>query len=330
MANRSPAKRRWLLLLITHMVITSGLVSSFLTKNINSQNPSYPPIIIIESLSTTLRVFRPAFQRNLDFDPSREDTDINVTVLGGGNFGLALATVLANQPHVSKVTLLLRSNDISNHINVHHTHPKYFPEIELPPKICATANPRHAFPTNTKCIVQAVPVQFSRKLLQSISYFVPPHIPILSASKGIESDTLSFMDELLSDCLGHDRAYAFLSGPSFAKEVRQGLATAVVVASNDFRVANFFSDLLSSPTFRVFTSKDVMGVELGGAVKNVIALAAGMCEGLGLGTNAMSALVTRGCAELHRLGKALGAKPGTLSGLSGRLTRLLLHVTKPT
>jgi glycerol-3-phosphate dehydrogenase len=123
--------------------------------------------------------------------------------------------------------------------------------------------------------------------------------------------------DILKECLGEDRSYAFLSGPSFAREICEGVATAVVIASEDLLLADDLADILSGDNFRVFTTKDVVGVEIGGAVKNVIALAAGMCEGLGLGTNAMSGLVTRGCAEMRRLGLTLGARPSTISGLSG-------------
>ena len=126
------------------------------------------------------------------------------------------------------------------------------------------------------------------------------------------------MCEILPEVLGRDnRGYAFLSGPSFAREIAEGLATAVVVASEDRRLAYEFSAILSSTSFRVFTSQDVVGVEVGGAVKNVIALAAGMCEGLDLGTNAVTALVTRGCYEMQRIALAMGGRSSTIMGLSG-------------
>ena len=139
----------------------------------------------------------------------------------------------------------------------------------------------------------------------------------MSASKGIETTSLGFMADILEECLGKDRSYAFLSGPSFAREIAEERATAVVIASEDKQLADDLADIMSSANFRVFTSSDVMGIEVGGSVKNVIAIAAGMCEGLGLGTNAMSGLVTRGCGEMRRLGLYLGAEPTTLAGLSG-------------
>ena len=143
-------------------------------------------------------------------------------------------------------------------------------------------------------------------------------VPVLSASKGIETNSLGFMQDILQDCLGKDRDYAFLSGPSFARDICEGVVTAVVIASEDLLLADDLANMMSSDNFRAFTTKDVIGVEIGGAVKNVIALAAGMCEGLGLGTNAMSGLVTRGCAEMRRLGMVFGARPSTIAGLSGK------------
>jgi len=125
------------------------------------------------------------------------------------------------------------------------------------------------------------------------------------------------MKDILYQELGAHRELAFLSGPSFAREIATGLATAVVIASNHEKLAKEVAELFSGPTFRVFTSRDVIGVEIGGAVKNVVAIAAGMCEGLGLGTNSMAGLVTRGCLEMNTLARAMGAKPSTLMGLSG-------------
>lgn len=239
---------------------------------------------------------------------------IRVAVMGGGNFGLALATVVARKN--IPTTLLVRDEDIANTINTTHRHPRYMSDITLPNLVRATSDPDTAL-SDATYIIHAVPCQYSRSFLEKVKDYVPAGVPILSASKGIETTSLGFMQDILKDCLGEDRSYAFLSGPSFAKEICQGVATAVVIASEDLMLADDLADLMSNDNFRVFTSKDVIGVEIGGAVKNVIALAAGMCEGLGLGTNAMSGLVTRGCAEMRRLGLALGARPSTIAGLSG-------------
>lgn len=190
-------------------------------------------------------------------------------------------------------------------------------DLTLPQNVRATTDAKSAL-SDATYIVHAVPVQFSREFLtDNIAPYIPPSTPVLSASKGIETASLGFMADILRDCLGENRTYAFLSGPSFAREICEGVATAVVIASEDLVLATDLATLMSDENFRAFTSKDVMGVEVGGAVKNVIALAAGMCEGLGLGTNAMSGLVTRGCGEMRRLGNLLGAKPATIAGLSG-------------
>lgn len=244
--------------------------------------------------------------------------------MGGGNFGLALATVAARKG--IPTTLLVRSDDIAQSINTNHTHPRYMKDIVLPARIRATSDPEKAL-SDATYIVHAVPVQYSRAFLDSVKEFIAPNTPVLSGSKGIETSSLGFMADILKESLGRDRPYAFLSGPSFAREICEGVATAVVVASEDLMLARDLADLLSDDNFRCFTSRDVMGVEIGGAVKNVIALAAGMCEGLGLGTNAMSGLVTRGCGEMRRLGLTFGARPSTIAGLSGMHTRTLLERT---
>lgn len=239
---------------------------------------------------------------------------VRVAVMGGGNFGLALASVVARKG--IPTTLLVRNKEIATSLNTNHRHPRYMPDIHLPKIVTATSDPSSAL-SDATYVIHAVPVQYTRQFLSDVSEHVPPGVPVLSASKGIETSSLGFMADILRDCLGTDRSYAFLSGPSFAREICEGVATAVVIASDDLLLADDLADLMSNENFRVFTSKDVMGVEVGGAVKNVIALAAGMCEGLGLGTNAMSGLVTRGCGEMRRLGLTLGARSSTLAGLSG-------------
>jgi glycerol-3-phosphate dehydrogenase (NAD+) len=158
---------------------------------------------------------------------------------------------------------------------------------------------------------------------------IPAGIAILSVSKGIETTTLSFMQDILEETLGEHCPLAFLSGPSFAREIVEGVPTSVVIASKDLDLAKDLAVLLSDDRFRCFTSMDAIGVQIGGAVKNVIALAAGMCEGLGLGTNAMSGLVTRGCNEMRRLGLTFGARPSTIAGLSGKckyIPNIFMHM----
>lgn len=239
---------------------------------------------------------------------------VRVAVMGGGNFGLALAIVSARKG--LPTTLLFRKPEDADYVNTNHTHPTKLKDIVLPANLRATADPAECLPDATY-IIHAVPVQYSRKFLESVAEHIPPTTPVLSVSKGIETSSLGFMYDILKQTLGNERPYAFLSGPSFAREIAERLATAVVIASTDLLLAQDLAALLSDDRFRCFTTKDVMGVEIGGAVKNVIALAAGMTEGLGLGTNAMSGLVTRGCGEMRRLGLTFGAKPSTIAGLSG-------------
>lgn len=237
-----------------------------------------------------------------------------VAVLGGGAFGLAMASVVGRKG--IPTTVLMRSEEDAEYMNEHGEHSRYLKGIKMPMAVRATADPKVALDDATY-IIHAVPVQHSRKYLQKVAQYVPPGSPVLCTSKGVETSTLSLMTEILAETLGESRATAFLSGPSFAKEIAENLATAVVIASTDPVLAEDLADIMSSDTFRAFTTSDVVGVEVGGAVKNVIALAAGMSEGLGLGTNAMAGLVTRGCWEMRRVALALGAQPSTLMGLSG-------------
>ena len=240
---------------------------------------------------------------------------IRIAVMGGGNFGLAMGTICARQDYPT--TILVRDESIADTINREHRHPRYMQGIELPTRLRATSDPNECLPDATY-IIHAVPCQYSRGFLESVKDFIPSQTPILSVSKGIETSSMGFMADLIRDVLGEDRPLAFLSGPSFAREIVEGLgATAVVIASEDLDLARDLAALISDGRFKCFTSTDVIGVEIGGAVKNVIALGAGMCEGLGLGTNAMSGLVTRGCNEMRRLGLTFGARSSTIAGLSG-------------
>ena len=241
---------------------------------------------------------------------------IRIAVMGGGNFGLAMGTICARQG--LPTTILVRDEAIAESINQDHSHPRYMSDVKLPTRLRATADPNECLPDATY-IIHAVPCQYSRKFLESVEEYIPAQTPILSVSKGIETSSMGFMADVIKDVLGEHRPLAFLSGPSFAREIVEGVgATVVVIASEDVDLARDLAALISDGRFKCFTSTDVIGVEIGGAVKNVIALGAGMCEGLGLGTNAMSGLVTRGCNEMRRLGLAFGAESSTIAGLSGK------------
>lgn len=263
---------------------------------------------------TRIHTRRPSRSTTLQMTVNEEKPAVSVTVMGGGNFGLAMSTLCARQGH--NTTLLVRSQTDADQLNSDHTHPRYQQGITLNSNVHAATNPAECLPY-AEYVIHAVPCQFSRTFLEGVAVHLPSDTPVLSISKGIEISSLGFMEEVLHDVLGEDQPLAFLSGPSFAKEIIQGVATGVVIASKDLDLASDLAMILSDDRFKCFTSQDVIGVEVGGAVKNVIAVGAGMCEGLELGTNALAGLVTRGCSEMRRLGLSLGAKPSTMAGLSG-------------
>lgn len=225
-----------------------------------------------------------------------------------------MANLLARNGY--PISMLVRKAWVADEINQEHRNPKYLSEFLLPDNLTATTDAEEAF-RDAKLCIHAIPVQSTRDFVTSIRDAYRPNLPVLCTSKGLEISSLSLMCDVLPELLGNDRKYAYLSGPSFAQEIMQGLPAAVVVASSNHLFANSLADMLSSPSFKVFTSKDTVGLEVAGAIKNVIAIAAGMSDGLGLGTNSMAALVTRGCSEMRRIAIGHGASPITLAGLSG-------------
>jgi glycerol-3-phosphate dehydrogenase (NAD(P)+) len=240
---------------------------------------------------------------------------VHVGVIGGGAWGTTLADLLARKGHT--VTLWAREPEVIEAVRAQHENPLFLRGIALAPELRATGSLAEAVHT-AGFVVLVVPVQHSRAVLRQIAPALPADAVLVSASKGIELGTLDTMAQMIDDVLPAASPRAgFLSGPSFALEVARGQATAVTVASRDAGSALRVQALFQTPYFRVYTSDDVAGVELGGALKNVIALAAGMAVGLGLGHNATAALITRGLAEIARLGIAHGANPLTLSGLAG-------------
>ncbi|RYH03692.1 NAD(P)-dependent glycerol-3-phosphate dehydrogenase [archaeon] len=239
---------------------------------------------------------------------------LKFSIMGGGAFSLALAQVLSKKNIQS--TLLVRNQSIAEYINTHRRHPSYLSEYTLPKQLRATTDSKEAL-EHADYVIHAVPMQQSRVFLQSIQPHLTPTTPLLSVTKGVEQGTFCLMNEIIVQTLGSSQRCAFLSGPSFAEEIMQRQATAVVIASTEASLAKQLSLILSSIEFRCHTSSDVKGVELAGAIKNVIALAAGMCEGLDLGMNAMSSLVTRGCLEMSSMGKLFGADQETFNGLAG-------------
>jgi glycerol-3-phosphate dehydrogenase (NAD(P)+) len=237
-----------------------------------------------------------------------------VAVVGAGSWGTALADLLARKGMPVRIWAFEKA--VADTINERHENPLYLKGVTLSANLTATTAVRAAV-DGCDTIVSVSPAQHVRAVMDAATPSIEPGAIVINASKGIEKGTLDTMAQVLDEVLPDSCRTAFLSGPSFAAEVARGLVTAVTVASDDEDAALHAQALFQTGYFRVYTSDDVTGVELGGALKNVIAIAAGMAVGLGLGHNATAALITRGLAEIARLGTALGAKPITFSGLAG-------------
>ncbi|RYG80478.1 NAD(P)-dependent glycerol-3-phosphate dehydrogenase [bacterium] len=239
-----------------------------------------------------------------------------VTVLGGGSWGTALAKLLAEKG--DETTLWSVELDVVDEITTRGTSERYLPGAVLPRNLTATHDIVKALDGATM-VVFVVPSHATREVAKLSAPFLPAGAPIVSATKGIENESLMFMDEVLADELPRAarNMLAFFSGPSFAKELARKLPTVVVAASRDPEVATIVQNRFRTPYLRVYTSGDVAGVECGGALKNVIAIAAGAADGLGFGHNTRAALITRGLSEMARLAIARGGSALTLAGLSG-------------
>jgi glycerol-3-phosphate dehydrogenase (NAD(P)+) len=236
-----------------------------------------------------------------------------VAVLGAGSWGTTLANLLAAKGET--VRLWAYEPEVVEAINRSHENPVFLPGVRLETGLRAFADPREAV-GDAPVIVSAPPSHAVRSVVNQIRGVVRPGTLVVSATKGIETDTLALMSAVFEECLPEAR-FAALSGPSFAIEVCQGQPTLVVAAARDESTARDAQRIFATPRFRVYSHDDVVGVELAGALKNVIAIAAGILEGLGMGHNPRAALITRGLAEITRLGVALGANPLTFAGLAG-------------
>jgi glycerol-3-phosphate dehydrogenase (NAD(P)+) len=236
-----------------------------------------------------------------------------IAVVGAGGWGTALANMLASRGE--QVTMWAYEKEVVDEINVRHRNDLFLPEAPLHPGLFATLDLAAAV-KGAEVIVSAAPSHAVRKVMTEAALSITPGALVVSASKGLESDGLKRMTEVLAEVLPAGTAIAALSGPTFAREVYEGQPTACTAAGTS-EVAGRAQRVMSAPAFRVYRSDDPIGVELGGALKNVIAIAAGILEGLGLGNNPRAALITRGLAEITRLGVALGARPATFAGLAG-------------
>ncbi len=239
-----------------------------------------------------------------------------VTVLGAGSWGTALAMVLANNDH--DCLLWSHRDEQATEITINHTNKKYLPDTILPANLKATSDFQKAI-QHANVIVIAVPTKAIREVCENMLTILDEKKLFVHVSKGIEPDSLKRISEMIEEELpaGVTEAIVVLSGPSHAEEVVLEHPTTITVASENMLAAEKIQDLFMNKSFRVYTNDDVIGVEIGAALKNVIALAAGIVDGLGYGDNAKAALITRGLAEISRLGISLGAQPYTFSGLTG-------------
>ncbi|MBX3598720.1 MAG: NAD(P)H-dependent glycerol-3-phosphate dehydrogenase [Rhizobiaceae bacterium] len=235
-----------------------------------------------------------------------------ITVLGGGAWGTALTAAVCRSGQ--RVVQWARDPETASALS-DGRNPRYLPGISLPSGISATSDAAHAL-DGTDCVLVVVPAQSLRESLDSLAFRIPPHVPVILCAKGIERTTGLLLSDVAREHL-QGNPLAALSGPSFATDVARGLPTAVVVAAEEESLAAMLALRFSSETFRCYSTDDLTGVEIGGALKNVFAIAAGAVTGANLGASAQAAMVTRGFVELRRIGAAFGARPETFMGLSG-------------
>jgi len=245
-----------------------------------------------------------------------------LAILGAGSWGTALAMALA--PRFETLALWARDSERARELEELRENPRYLPGFGLPDQVTVTNDLAKAL-AGASTVVAVVPSGYLRAVLEAAAPHIPPRTPVVSATKGFEEETLCRMSQVVQQA-APGSPVAVLSGPTFAKEIAAGEPAAVVIASEDIALAEALQRSFATPALRFYASRDVTGVEVGAAMKNVIALGAGICRGLGLGSNSAAALVTRGLAESTRLAAAMGGDPRTLSGLAG-LGDLVLTAT---
>ncbi|EKF18930.1 NAD(P)H-dependent glycerol-3-phosphate dehydrogenase [Nitratireductor pacificus] len=236
-----------------------------------------------------------------------------IAVLGAGAWGTALAGTMRAAGHAT--TVWARDAALTQAINDTHRNERYLPGIALDPALRATTEMNVAL-EGAGCVLAVTPTQTMRAVLAAAAPHLPQGVPVVLCAKGIERETGRLLSEIAAEILPKNPVAA-LSGPSFATDLARGLPTAVTVAANDAALAARLAESLSAPHLRCYSTDDMTGVEIGGALKNVLAIAAGATSGAGLGASAVAALITRGFVELRRIGGAFGARPETLMGLSG-------------
>jgi glycerol-3-phosphate dehydrogenase (NAD(P)+) len=241
-----------------------------------------------------------------------------IAILGGGAWGTALALILSRSPHGHEISLWVHDAALAEAIRREGENETYLAGHAIPDCVHVTHALDQAL-AGAAIVAGAIPSEHARKVYSAAAKHIATQAAFVSATKGLEPATHLRMSEVVAQVFHAAIAtrVAVLSGPSFAAEVASGQPTAVVLACRDTTLANELQKEIAAPNFRLYTNDDVLGVELAGAMKNVIAIAAGACQGLGLGSNPLAALITRGLAEMSRLAAALGARPETLSGLAG-------------
>lgn len=239
-----------------------------------------------------------------------------IGILGAGSWATALAVHLARKGHNPE--LWSRRHELAEEININHVNSRYLPGVRIPGRIKASTDMEKVV-ADSAVVVVSVPSHAFRETIRAALPFIGNNTVVVNAAKGIEVDTLKKLSEVFKEEAGEkeSRRYVVLSGPSHAEEVGRAIPTAIVVASNNSQSGELAQDVLISGDLRVYTNPDVTGVELGGALKNVIALGTGIADGLGFGDNTKAALMTRGLAEITRLGIKMGANPLTFAGLAG-------------
>lgn len=237
-----------------------------------------------------------------------------LAIIGAGSWGTALACVLA--PRFTRVTLQAHEPDLAERLETTRVNDVFLPGIRLPDNVVATHSLAVAL-DGAGTVLSVMPSHVVRAVYTQMVPLLPPGAGIVTATKGLEAGSLMRISEVIRDVVGPEFRISVLSGPTFAREVAAGSPTALVVASEDEAFAEEIQQRFSGPVFRVYRNNDPAGVEIGGALKNVVAIGAGICDGLGLGHNAVAALITRGLAELTRLAVAVGGRPETLAGLAG-------------
>jgi glycerol-3-phosphate dehydrogenase (NAD(P)+) len=238
-----------------------------------------------------------------------------IAIIGGGAWGTGLAIVLGRKG-THQVRLWAHETDVCDSITQKHINEKFLPGRAIPDFVTAS-NDLAATLADAQIVVSVMPSPHCRGLFERMRPLIPPNAMIVSATKGLEESSLQRMTEVISQILDRTDGVGALSGPTFAVEVARGDPTAITIASQDAALLHTVQQEFSDPSFRVYTNSDVTGVELGGALKNIIAIAAGICDGLGFGHNSAAALITRGLAEMTRLVVACGGRAETMAGLAG-------------